>query len=62
MGPFGWIRFGLEAGKALIDLYKASALAPADEAPERTNPEKAREQAAGASANSEAKAAGRVKK
>ncbi len=57
MSPFGWIKFGLAAGKALIDLWRMGRDAAEDSEP--TNPVKVREQAAGASRDNEADNAGK---
>jgi hypothetical protein len=58
--PITWIRFGFEAARALLDLAKgARDIKPNSEAPEQPNPEKVREQGAGASANSESRNAGK---
>ncbi len=63
MSPFGWVKFGLEAGKALIDLWRVgrSAAEESDDS-EGTNPEKVLNQASGASATSEAKLVGKKRR
>jgi hypothetical protein len=60
MSPISWIRYGFEFARGLLDLAKAAREIKAPEPAERTNPEKIREQAAGASAHSESQRAGRV--
>jgi hypothetical protein len=58
--PITWVRYGFEAARALLDLYKAGRDIKSDsEAHEQPNPVKVREQAAGSSAGSESRNAGK---